>query len=130
VDDVLDLEVAGGGHHRGAYRRAADAVALLLDGGAALLGDGARHPGAELELLVGGVDDDVHRQVGDVPLQKLQVGLPHLDGEAAAGGRSQFLTLDGAVSHGPASISKGSPRPGGRPLGSAGRRPSPRWLPV
>src|SRR5688572_31915416 len=41
--------------------------------------DGAGDAAAELQLLVGGVDDDVDGEVGDVALEQLQVGLPHLD---------------------------------------------------
>ena len=73
VDHLPGLEVAGAGHHRRAHRGAADPVALLLDRGPPLDADRPGDAGAELELLVGGVDDRVDVELGDVPLDQLEL---------------------------------------------------------
>ena len=48
-------------------------------GGAALALDRSGHPAAQLQLLVGGVDDGVDVELGDVPLDQLELGVVHVN---------------------------------------------------
>src|SRR2546426_9300893 len=47
---------------------------LFLDSRAALAPDRARHPRAQNQVVVGGVDDGVHGHVGDIPLEEMDLG--------------------------------------------------------
>src|SRR3954447_19343552 len=85
VDHPPGFEIPGAGHHRSAHGRAADAVALDLDRGAPLLADRAGDPGAQLEVLVGGVDDGVHVELGDVPLEQLEPSVVQGQGHPIVG---------------------------------------------
>ncbi len=74
VDDLFGLELTCAGHDRGAHRRRADPVALLLNGRPALLPDRAGHSGPELQVLVGRIDHRVHVELGDVRLDQVEIG--------------------------------------------------------
>ena len=80
VDHLLGLQRAGARHHRGADRRTADAVALVLDGRAALLAYGAGDAAAELQFFVRRIDDRVDCQLRDVALDQLEQRVVHPDG--------------------------------------------------
>jgi len=98
VNDVAGLEGAGGGDGGFADVDGAVVVAFGLDGGAALAPDGAGDAAAELELGVGGVDDGVGGELGDVALHEFDDGIvdSELHGPSFPGRRLCFDWAAGA----------------------------------
>ena len=73
VDHVAGFQLASGGNRGAAHRDGADLVAFGLDFQAALAANRAGHASAELQIVVGGVDDGVGLHLRQVALAYLDV---------------------------------------------------------
>src|SRR5262245_14725122 len=138
VNDEASFQPAARSDRRVANRDAADLVALVLDGLAAFAANCSRDAAAELEVVVGGVDDGIHIHLGQVAfLDHDLVGDAHIDPDDSRGGPAVEKAAYSLPSAALASGYSKTPRPDLRPSrpaltywrsSGAGRYFSPRVL--